>query len=124
VAGESIQPFSFGLKVEQVVSTRCDRDIVSGCKPIDSVQAKLSVQVGTHPWLDSERERVSSAKLGHVISYGVQFTGDPDGPTIYVGIDAAVVNLDDKILNAVGVGAAKDLLSICRDDAAKSLDST
>lgn len=123
MAGESIQPFSFGLKVERVVSTRCDLDIVSGWKPIDGVRAKRSVQVGTHPWLD--RERVSSAKLGHVIGYGVQFTGDPDGPTIYVGIDAAVVNLDDKIiLNAVGVGAAKDLLSICGDDAAKSLDST
>ena len=85
------------------------------------MRAKHSVQVGTHPWLD--RELVSIAKLGHVIGYGVQFTGDPDGLTIYVGINAAVINLDDKIrvLNAVGVGAAKDLFSICRDDAAKSL---
>jgi hypothetical protein len=62
--------------------------------------------------LDSGGENVSSAKLGHVIGNGVQFTGGPDRPPVNVSLNATIINLDDKILNAGGVGNTTDLFSI------------
>jgi hypothetical protein len=89
------------------------------------VLTEFGVQACTHPGLDSEGENVSSAKLGHVIGNGVQFTGDPDRPPVNVSLNATIINLDNKILNdVVGVGTTKDLFRISTINPTQSLDST
>ncbi len=128
---KGIQPFRLSLEVERIVAWGQDLDIVPGCKPINGVFAELEpgAQAGMHPWLGSEGESVPCSKLGYVVGDGVQLApvSRPGGTQMerqsMFGINAAIVGLYDKVWNAVGVGATKDLFSISWDDTTKGLDS-